>query len=314
MEQIRAWLLLWIVMGLVIVLVLAFFAATQTLLQSILRLAVPEQWHSISDLIFLVLLAAVCYRPVFGKIDYIYEILRVLTGVRTSRDLSLGLIPAIDALRSSAPIGLYLRPFGDEDRFSPMSRIKLPRQLGHLSIRFVSLENPGFRFRPDGFVVLSTPRSCWMHTVVSLMELSTVIVIDLNATFYPWWEEADLDIGFVRREAMSVERRGTVSEIEEILNRGYAPKTVVLTSESWLHTQADAASVLQQLAIEEALAYKRHAEILAARGTRATESERRAPELFPRTRLKRALLSFPRLVATEEEAVLHVKELLDTVR
>ena len=110
--------------------------------------------------------------------------------------------------------------------------------------------------------------------------------------------------------AETVWRAGTVDELEHILARGHSAKTVVLAPMSW-HDEVSAGKIARQIAVEEALALERHAEIRAVRGVKPGAPGDEPVTWFARTRLKRALLCMPHVVCELDQLEREVQTLAD---
>jgi hypothetical protein len=269
----------------------------------------PAALHSIIALFVFIafsLLTDIVFRPTFKRY---FRVLRDVLGAKRNPFRVLGVASVVELLHSGAPFGLYLRSFFDEEGFVPTSRAELTSALAALDVNFIAVENSRSPALTEGPLVLSVPPSQWQATVFELMELASVIVVDVNVGILHWMDELPEEMGFVAGVAEVARRGGMVHELEEVLARKLDGKTVVLAPPGW-RQMMESGEIAEQIYREEEEAMKRYLRSRTARGQGVTPAEISKIEWFSRTRLKRALSPFVRVTLSVDETIRHVQEVL----
>ena len=157
--------------------------------------------------------------------------------------------------------------------------------------------------------VVSVPGSDWIETVLQMMDLATVIVVDVNAGRNHWMLDLPYRMDFIDCEGEIHSRVGMVTEIEHILSRGFDYKTVVLAPPGWLEMMTEG-QIADQIRREEELALDHQIMILGAKGQLLTTTPMKDVRWFARTRLKRAVSRITRVEITESDVISHIQGIL----
>jgi hypothetical protein len=305
-EQLRAWFVLSLVFSIFTALFLKALDLESTV-SSKLASKLPLAFRLFVRLTAFAVFVWVCWK-VIGRLSRWLRVLAIMFGARRNPFRVAGVGDVVAILRSGARFGLFLRAFGDESVFVPRSRETLPDALRAIDLAFIAVENARADVSLSGMHVLGVPNTQWRATVLELMALATVIMVDVNSGILHWMSDLPAEMGFVAREAEVKHRVGTATELEQIVSLDLVYKTVVLAPPGWSEMVASV-EIARQIEREESAALERHAEILAARGKRATPQEVSNVEWFGQTRLKRALSRIARVAVSDAEAVGYAREI-----